>query len=131
MASFNVEGLDHVALGVTDLDRSERFYAEVLGLRRVYEQWHVPRFMLAGEGEGGSGVALFPADGQDVGGGTSPPDVRVLHVAFRVDRASFEAAQAALNESGIGFYLSDHGVCHSIYFGDPDGHELELTTYDV
>jgi catechol-2,3-dioxygenase len=25
----------------------------------------------------------------------------------------------------------DHGVSHSIYFEDPDGVELELTTYEL
>ena len=25
----------------------------------------------------------------------------------------------------------DHGVAHSLYFVDPDGNRLELTTYDV
>ena len=27
--------------------------------------------------------------------------------------------------------FQDHGISHSIYFQDPDGHQLELTTYDV
>ena len=26
---------------------------------------------------------------------------------------------------------SDHGACHSVYFDDPDGHQIELTTYEV
>ena len=27
--------------------------------------------------------------------------------------------------------LEDHGVAHSLYFADPDGHRLELTTYEI
>ena len=27
--------------------------------------------------------------------------------------------------------FSDHGASHSLYFRDPDGHLVELTTYEV
>lgn len=40
-------------------------------------------------------------------------------------------AQAALRERGIAFQFQDHEVSHSIYFSDPDGHRLEITTYEV
>ena len=59
------------------------------------------------------------------------PGPKVLHVAFRVDRESFETAQKTLERREIDFRFSDHGICHSIYFEDPDGHEIELTTYEV
>jgi catechol 2,3-dioxygenase-like lactoylglutathione lyase family enzyme len=122
-APFRTQGLDHVALSVADLERSERFYGDLLGLERTYEQWHEPKFMVTD----GSGLALFRSE--DAGG--DHPGPQVLHVAFRVDRAAFEAAQDALRSRDIDFDFSDHGVCHSIYFDDPDGHKLELTTYEV
>ena len=28
-------------------------------------------------------------------------------------------------------HFSDHGLSHSIYLRDPDGHQIELTTYDT
>jgi catechol 2,3-dioxygenase-like lactoylglutathione lyase family enzyme len=52
------------------------------------------------------------------------------HIAFRVGRASFEAARERLPQRGVEVRFSDHGQSHSIYFTDPDGHRLELTTYE-
>jgi len=122
---FELQGLDHVALSVLDQAASAAWYQDVLGLERVYEEiWGEVPVMLVAHG---TGVALFPA--RDLAGGASA--IRILHLAFRVDRANFEAAQASLGEREIRFEFQDHQVAHSIYFKDPDGHQLELTTYDV
>ena len=53
------------------------------------------------------------------------------HFAIRLDRANFEAIRAALADRGIDAELWDHTICHSLYVRDPDGHQVELTTYDV
>jgi len=120
---FRVEGVDHVALRVRDQAGSIAWYREVLGLHRVHESaWgDVPAMMVAE----GSGVALFPADDE---AGQGP---EFLHVAFRVDRRTFDGARARLAELGIQTTFANHGVAHSIYFADPDGHRLELTTYEL
>jgi len=55
----------------------------------------------------------------------------MLHLAFRADRKNFLAAQRELKERGIKFEFQDHEISHSIYFHDPDGHELEITTYEL
>jgi catechol 2,3-dioxygenase-like lactoylglutathione lyase family enzyme len=119
---FVVEGIDHVALAVGDQKASIAWYLDVLGLNRQFEaEWGDTPAVVASE-EGG--LALFKAPPGDAG-----PVVR--HVAFRVDRENFEAAQADLERRGISFEFSDHGAAHSIYFLDPDGLRLELTTYEV
>jgi catechol 2,3-dioxygenase-like lactoylglutathione lyase family enzyme len=53
------------------------------------------------------------------------------HLAFRADRENLLEAQAELKASGIEFEFQDHEVAHSSYFHDPDGHQIEITTYEV
>jgi catechol 2,3-dioxygenase-like lactoylglutathione lyase family enzyme len=53
------------------------------------------------------------------------------HFAFRVDRENFEAAQKAFRDQGIEFEFADHGPAQSVYISDPDGHTVEITTYEV
>ncbi len=126
---FEVQQIDHVALTVSDVDKSVAWYGEVLGLRRRHEQaWgNVPAVMCAGE----TCVALFPASTATL---HPAPDARVTaimrHPAFRVDRENFERAQRALRERRIPFHFEDHEISRSIYFHDPDGYEIELTTYE-
>jgi catechol 2,3-dioxygenase-like lactoylglutathione lyase family enzyme len=55
----------------------------------------------------------------------------MLHLAFRANYDGFLTAQEELRRRGIKFEFQDHEISHSIYFRDPDGHELEITTYDL
>jgi catechol 2,3-dioxygenase-like lactoylglutathione lyase family enzyme len=53
-------------------------------------------------------------------------------VAFRVSATEFLAFAARL--PGLGLKESrevDHGGAWSVYFADPSGHRLEVTTYEV
>jgi catechol-2,3-dioxygenase len=53
------------------------------------------------------------------------------HVAFRVSAVNFARARQQLGARGIGVEFQDHQIAHSIYFHDPDGHQIKLTTYEV
>lgn len=126
MARFGNQGLDHVAIAVADVERSRHFYADVLGLEREHEAWEVPVVMAAK----GSGLAIFPQHMHSASG-DGESAIRILHIAFRVDREGFERAREELAERGLDPRFSDHGISHSLYFDDPDGHQIELTTYEV
>ena len=57
--------------------------------------------------------------------------VRILHFAFRADRENFLRAQDELKKRAIAFDFQNHEISHSIYFRDPDGHQIEITTYEL
>jgi catechol 2,3-dioxygenase-like lactoylglutathione lyase family enzyme len=124
---MHLEGIDHVAIGVRDIERSAKWYIDVLGFERLHHgMWNgVPTFI----GKGTTGVALFPASHETKS--STHREIRMLHLAFRADRENFLAAQRELQKRGIKFEFQDHEISHSIYFRDPDGHQLEITTYDL
>jgi catechol 2,3-dioxygenase-like lactoylglutathione lyase family enzyme len=126
---MELEGIDHVAVGVRDIERSAKWYTEVLGFERLYEgAWDgVPTFV----GKGKTGIALFPASPDAKSAASTHRDLRLLHLAFRADRENFLTAQRELEKRGIKFQFQDHEISHSIYFNDPDGHQLEITTYEL
>jgi catechol 2,3-dioxygenase-like lactoylglutathione lyase family enzyme len=126
---MQLEGIDHVALSVRDVERSVKWYIDILRFERLHQgMWNgIPTFI----GKGTTGIALFPSRRQ---GKESPPQTNkmdMLHLAFRADRKNFLAAQQELNQHGIEFEFQDHEISHSIYFRDPDGYELEITTYEL
>jgi catechol-2,3-dioxygenase len=124
---FEIKALDHVAIAVRDVDKSAAWYCDVLGFKREHEgMWNgIPVFV----GQGDAAIALFPIrDGRST---SSAHGARVLHFAMRVDRKNFLAAQTELKQRKIEFDFEDHEVSHSIYFRDPDGHKIEITTYEL
>ena len=86
-------------------------------------------------GEGGTKLALFEGATETVVGRTA-----AFHrVAFRVTADGFHAFLSRLPELGLigangqpvtGKSVVDHQKAYSIYFSDPYGHLLEVTTYD-
>lgn len=128
---FRLESLDHVAIAVRDVDASRRWYAEILGLeRRHRETWgDVPTMMCAGA----TMLALFPRPAgeseEERSRRAGRPGLR--HIAFRADRANFDRARSELERRGIEIEFEDHEIAHSIYFTDPDGFALEITTYEI
>jgi catechol 2,3-dioxygenase len=118
--------LDHVSLNVSDRQRSIAWYRDVLGLEQRGEprrdDW--PVFM----GGFGACVALFQAQVESPE--RQPESTGLRHAAFMVDRDELALARTRLREHGVEFRFEDHGNAHSVYFPDPDGNVIELTTYE-
>ena len=117
-ASMPIKGIYEVAIRVKDLDRAQEFYTSVLGLDvgLIVNERGMRFFRTAGA----SGMFVLQQDD-----GEFPKQ----HFAFTIDEADIHSAVAALDAAEVA-----HGapVFHdwmpgtSIYFADPDGHDLEL-----
>ena len=129
MEEFKIRFLDHVAIRVADIEKSVKWYKEVLGLKRYQlKAWgDFPIFMLSGK----TGVALFPANIEYSAHDTSLRSIGIDHFAFNVSNQDFVKAREKYEALGIKYHFSDHTYFHSIYTNDPDGHEVELTTIMV
>jgi catechol 2,3-dioxygenase-like lactoylglutathione lyase family enzyme len=113
-----IRGLYEVAIRVKDLTRSEEFYRELLGFevgaRDEHRNW---LFLRAG---GQAGMLVLQEDK-----GTWPTQ----HLAFTVMEADLEGAATVLRKRGIaveGPLFHEWIPAKSVYFSDPDGHDLEL-----
>jgi catechol 2,3-dioxygenase len=126
---FALDGIDHVALAVRDVELSARWYCDVLGLERRYQEaWGNHPAVV---GIGTTSLALFPVAGPSPQPRPGRDVLTMRHLAFRASRREFDQARATLAARGMTIEQQDHGVSHSIYFHDPDGHEIEITTYEV
>jgi len=118
-------GLHHTALVSSDVERTVRFYQDVLGfpLTELIENRDYPGsshfFFDIGNG---NLLAFFDFPGLDVG-----PYAEVLgglhHVAISVEPAQWSAAVARLEAAGVAHEVHSEV---SVYFTDPDGARLEL-----
>ena len=113
-----VTGTDFLIIGSTDIDRSVKFYDEVLELERGKQWGKLP----AHEYETGNltiAVVQLDALGQEFKPNTNP-------LEFRVD--DFEEAKSTLESRGVEFRgeTIDSGVCYQAFFQDPDGNVLGI-----
>ena len=123
---IKVQGFDHVGLAVKDVQKSIEWYQELFGLERLYQDtWGTFPGVV---GIGDTSIAFFPTEHRNE---SLPAGLPIHHLAFRADRANFNSAQETLRQRGIEFEFQDHTIVHSIYFNDPDGHLIELTTYEL
>ena len=143
--------LDHVAVTVSDMERSLRFYCDVLGLKRDGEhdlegdiisrmagkdrvKMKVVRLICPET----PGIQIDLQEYIEPKGKLSDSnlgDVANAHFCFEVE--SMEKTCQELRAQGVKFVsdpvtfdLEQEGKIHCVFFYDPDGYVLELTEYD-
>lgn len=127
---MEVKELGHVVLYVRDLERSRRFYRDVLGWRELPVPGGGLPFGAAAFSSGRTHHELLLIEvGRDAAPIPAGRRVGMYHFGLKIGESDDELreALARLREADVRVVgASDHGVTHSLYIEDPDGNEIEL-----
>ena len=125
--STAVRALGEVALRVNDLDRSQAFYADVIGLE-LLRRFEKSAFFRISDGYAGHTAVLALFDR-----GTPVEQIRstVDHVALTIGREDLESERRRLEGLGLSVRTATHEWVkwRSLYVSDPDGNNIELVCY--
>lgn len=116
-----VTGINHVTFSVEDLRISFEFYVRILACRPV-ARWSGGAYLLAGE----FWITLI-LDESVCEGVTD----EYTHVALSVTEDDFDALAERIRRSGARIWQENQTEGTSLYFTDPDGHKLELSTSNL
>ena len=126
---MRVQELGHVVLYVRDLERSRRFYGDLLGWKEI-----------TSDGGAGFPAAAFSSGRThhellliEVGPAATPiPEGRrvgMYHFGLKIGESDAELRESRDELLAAGTRIlgaTDHGITHSLYIADPDGNEIEL-----
>jgi catechol 2,3-dioxygenase len=123
---IHAERIGHVVIKVRNLERSRKFYTEILGMDVMMEIPAIPGIFLANNRRDHHEIALFEVGPE--ADGLHTRQIGLAHIAFRLrNEQDLRAAYKEFKEKDVPIsFTVDHGVTKSIYFRDPDGHELEV-----
>ena len=124
---MQLSGVHHIALNVSDLDRAEQFYTDVLGFNVAQRFSSGLRHIMLDAGN--SYIALFEVPDLEM-----KPHIEQLsekgymHFAFKVEENQFQLAIDKLRQNNIdiGEGSVQRGKGESVYFQDPDYNHLEI-----
>lgn len=122
---IETKGIVHFTISVSDPEKSEKFYREVLGLETVQIIPPIGMvFMRSGEDYVILTKSKTPVE-------PNPGDEFFVHHAFRVDVDAYESAKQHLADNGVEIIFEEErheGVFHGkqCYFHDPDRNVLEI-----
>ena len=123
MSGIGLRRLQHIVLWVANVERSVRFYCDVLGFE-VKHRFPNAAFLRIPGTPDDHHLGLFEQTG------VRPPDERVArmyHAAWEVgELTDLSRARRRLVEARALVGQSDHGSSLSLYAKDPDGLEFEI-----
>jgi catechol 2,3-dioxygenase len=117
--------IGHVHLKVSDLERAERFYVDLLGFHVTARYGTDAVFLAAGDNHHDLALNTW----ESKGGSPPPPGTTGLfHVAIRVPtRRDLAQTLVRLRDAGVPLTgASDHLVSEALYLRDPDGNGIEI-----
>ena len=117
--------IGHVHLKVSDLERAERFYVDLLGFHVTARYGTDAVFLSAGDNHHDLGLNTWQSKG-----GSPPPADRtgLFHFAILVPtRRRLAELFVRLRDAGVRISgASDHLVSEALYLHDPDGNGIEI-----
>lgn len=118
--------IGHAVLGVRNIERSTKFYTEVLGFQ-ISKTYPEVGLVFLRTGDHDHHEVALSAFGEDAPGPIKK-GVGLVHLAFRLkDWAHLQAAYKELKERGVTITGTvNHNITRSLYFLDPDGNQLEV-----
>ncbi len=126
---IKLDGINHFALNVRNMDRAEEFYTGVLGFPVIMRTQTRAGLQHVEVDAGNVAIALFesPDLNLEAAQKTMTED-GYLHFAFGAPYDRFDATLQALKKGGVEMdgEPRDWGNGISIYFHDPDGHQIEI-----
>jgi len=124
--AFKIRRVGHLVLRVKDMQRSRRFFEDVLGFPVVAENERGMVFFSTDVKDNHHMLALM--QGKEGATMPSPDHVGMQHVSFELGSfAELQDAYRLFKEKGVNVcYTVFHGISKSVYFNDPDGNMLEV-----
>ncbi len=125
---MSIKELGHVVLYVTNLERSAKFYRDILGFREVGRtNLGVSDAVAFSSGRTHHELLLIEVGGKPRVSRRVEPGL--YHIGFKIGNSPEELRQVYKDLKANNIIIvgaSDHKVTHSLYILDPDGNELEL-----
>src|SRR5262245_11748131 len=126
--AFTIKRVGHLVLRVKDVERSRRFFEEILGFPVVATNQRGMVFFSTDVKNNHHMLALMPAKEGVAVAMPTPDHVGMQHVSFELGSfAELQDAYRVLKGNGVPIdHTVYHGITKSVYFYDPDGNRLEL-----
>jgi glyoxylase I family protein len=132
--------LHHTAYTTKDMEKTRKFYEEVIGLPlvatwsesdKLFGKVRTYCHCFFGLADGGA-LAFFQFADKSDEREFSPPmaETPFHHIALKVDKVTQEAIEKRIMAAGYkdpDTFVLEHGYCRSVYIKDPNGMILEFT----
>ena len=122
---IQLDGINHFALNVRNMDRAEAFYTGILGFPVIMRTETQAGLKHVEVDAGNVAIALFESPKLDLDAGQKiMTNDGYLHYAYSAPANRMDEIVQTLKDSGV--KMDGEPRNNSLYFFDPDGHQIEI-----